>query len=60
LLGEIYSEADLRMNEAHQLASAILAITFAAVMLVAGQLFIEYRDSKYPLVQAVNTASLPL
>jgi hypothetical protein len=48
------------MNEAHQLASAILAITFAAVMLVAGQLFIEYRDSKYPLVQAVNTASLPL
>jgi hypothetical protein len=29
-------------------------------MLVAGQLFIEYRDSKYPLVQAVKTASLPL
>ncbi|WP_156041871.1 hypothetical protein [Bradyrhizobium sp. URHD0069] len=59
LLGEIYSGADLRMNEAH-LASAILAITFAAVMLVAGQLFIEYRASKYPLVQAVKTASLPL
>jgi len=60
LLGEIYSEADLRMNEAHQLASAILAITFAAVMFVAGQLFIEYRASNHPLVQAVKTASLPL
>jgi hypothetical protein len=29
-------------------------------MLVAGQLFIEYRDSNYPLVQAVKTASPPL
>ena len=47
------------MNEIHQLANAMLAIAFAAVMLVAGQLFIEYRANKYPVVQAVQTASLP-
>jgi hypothetical protein len=47
------------MNEIHQLASAMLAIAFAAVMLVAGQSFIEYRANKYPLVQVV-TASKPL
>jgi len=29
-------------------------------MFVAGQLFIEYRASNHPLVQAVKTASLPL
>jgi hypothetical protein len=29
------------MNEVPQLAGAMLAITFAAVMLVAGQLYIE-------------------
>jgi hypothetical protein len=61
LLGEIYSEADLRMDEAHQLANAILAITsLPRSCWVAGQLFIEYRDSNYPLVQAVKTASPPL
>jgi hypothetical protein len=48
------------MIEIHQLASAMLAIAFAAVMLVAGQLFIEYRANKYPLVRAVQTASMPL
>jgi hypothetical protein len=48
------------MYEIHQLASAMLAIAFAAVMLVAGQLFIEYRANKYPLVQVVHTASMPL
>jgi len=47
------------MNEIHQLASAMLAIAFAAVMLVAGQSFIEYRANKSPLVQVV-TASKPL
>ncbi len=47
------------MNEIHQLASAMLAIAFAAVMLVAGQLFIEYRASKYPIVQTVQTAFVP-
>jgi hypothetical protein len=30
-------------NEIPQLASAMLILAFAAVMLVAGQLFIEYR-----------------
>jgi hypothetical protein len=47
------------MYEIHQLASAMLAIAFAAVMLVAGQLFIEYRANKYPLVQTIQTASMP-
>jgi hypothetical protein len=51
LLDEIYSRVDLKMNEIDQLASAMLAIAFAAVMLVAGQLFIEYRANKYPLRQ---------
>jgi hypothetical protein len=48
------------MYEIHQLASAMLAIAFAAMMLVAGQLFIEYCANKYPLVQVVHTASMPL
>ena len=33
------------MNQVPQLASAMLALAFAAVMLVAGQLFIEYRST---------------
>jgi hypothetical protein len=33
------------MNEIPELASAILALAFAAVMLVAGQQFIEYRST---------------
>jgi hypothetical protein len=45
------------MNEIHQLANAMLAIAFAAVMLVTAQLFIEYRANKYPVAQAVQTAS---
>jgi len=48
------------MSEVHQLASAVLAIVFAAVMLVAGQLFIEYRSTKYPLIPVVRIASVPL
>jgi hypothetical protein len=38
------------MNEVPQLASAMLTVAFAAVMLVATQLFIEYRSTKSPLV----------
>jgi hypothetical protein len=57
---KFYSRVDWKMNETHQLASAMLAIAFAAVMLVAGQLFIEYRTNKYPVAQAVQTASRPL
>jgi hypothetical protein len=44
------------MNEVHQLATAMLAIAFAAVMLVAGQLFIENRSARLP---AALIASVP-
>ena len=33
------------MNEVPQMASAMLALAFAPAMLVAGQLFIEYRST---------------
>ena len=49
------------MNEIPQLASAMLAVAFAAVMLVAGQLFIEYRSTKKALSPAVvKIAAIPL
>jgi hypothetical protein len=38
------------MNEVPQLASAMLTVAFAAIMLVAAQLFIEYRST--PVVSA--------
>jgi hypothetical protein len=47
------------MNEVPQLASAVLTIAFAAVMLVAGQLFIEYRSMKSPRVPAPLTTTMP-
>jgi|SRR6266567_6910434 len=47
------------MNEVHQLANAMLIVAFAAVMLVAGQWFIEYRSAKHPLVQPLLTATMP-
>jgi hypothetical protein len=47
------------MNEVHQLATAMLAIAFAAVMLVAGQLFIENRSARLPAAPAVLMASEP-
>ena len=47
------------MNEVHQLATGMLAIAFAAVMLVAGQLFIEKRSAKLPAAPAALTASVP-
>jgi hypothetical protein len=34
------------MNDVSQLASAMLAITFAAVMLVTGQLYIEDKSAR--------------
>ena len=46
------------MNDAHQLASAMLAIAFAALMLVAGQLFIEYRSTKHLLTTVLQAAAL--
>jgi hypothetical protein len=48
------------MHEIDQLASAMLAIAFAAVMLVAAQLFIEYRTGRYPALQRIQTVSMPL
>jgi hypothetical protein len=47
-------------GEIHQLASAMLTLTFAGVMLVVGQLFIEYQASRFPLARQITTASLPL
>jgi hypothetical protein len=35
-----------------QLASALLTVVFAAVMLVAGQQFIEYKSKQMPLSMA--------
>ena len=47
------------MNEVHQLATAMLAIAFAAVMLVACQLFIENRSARLPAAPAALIASVP-
>src|SRR3981189_579878 len=41
-----------KMNEVPQLATAMLAIAFAAVMLVAGQLYIEKRSARLPAAPA--------
>jgi hypothetical protein len=49
------------MNEIPQLASAMLALAFAAAMLVAGQLFIEYRSTNNAFTPTVvKTAAMPL
>jgi hypothetical protein len=47
------------MNEVPQLATAMLAIAFAAVMLVTGQLFIEKRAAMVPAAPAAITARVP-
>ena len=38
------------MERSYQLASAMLALAFAAVMLIAGQQFIEYQANKPDLM----------
>jgi hypothetical protein len=51
------------MSEVTQLASAMLVIVFATVMLVAGQMYIESRENKsvrFPTTPAVQIASVPL
>jgi hypothetical protein len=51
------------MNEVSQLASAVLVMVFATLMLVAAQLYIESRENKsvrIPTVPAVQIASFPL
>ena len=45
------------MNEFHQLATAMLTIAFAAVMLVAGQLYIENMSAR--LQAGPMAASVP-
>jgi hypothetical protein len=52
-----------KMSEVSQLASAMLVMVFTAVMLVAGQLYIESRENKsvrIPTAPAVQIASFPL
>jgi hypothetical protein len=46
------------MNEVSQLASAMLAIAFAAVMLVAGQLYIQSRPERLTVIPSALTASV--
>jgi len=55
----VHAEAQLKMNEVPQLASAMLAIVFAAMLLVAGQLFIEKRSARLPAAPAALTARVP-
>jgi hypothetical protein len=48
------------MNEVvPQLASAMLAIAFAAVMLVAGQLYIENKSASFTTAPAALIATVP-
>jgi hypothetical protein len=47
------------MNEVPELASAMLAIAVAAVMLVAGQLYIENESARLTAVPDALTASMP-
>jgi hypothetical protein len=47
------------MNEVSQLASAMLAVVFAAVMLVAGQLYIQSRPERFTVIPSALTASVP-
>ena len=46
------------MNEAHELVSAMLAIAFAAVMLVIGQLYIENRSMQAPTTSSAAQVAL--
>jgi len=46
------------MSEVTQLASATLVIVFAAVMFVAGQLYIESREHKSVRVPPVPTVQM--
>ena len=43
------------MNNVHQLASALLAIIFAVVMVVVGHRYIEKRSTRIPTHPTVQT-----
>jgi hypothetical protein len=47
------------MNEVDELVTAMLAIVFAAVMLVAGGLYIESTPKQRPAIPAAQMASAP-
>jgi len=47
------------MNEVPQLASAMFAMTFAAVILVAGQMYIENKSERLTATPAAQTAAAP-
>jgi hypothetical protein len=42
------------MNEVHQLASAILTIVFATLMVTVGHLYIEHRSTRIPTLPTVQ------
>jgi hypothetical protein len=46
------------MNDAHQLALAMFALALAGVMLVTGQLYLEYQMARGPA--AAISATIPL
>ena len=46
------------MEEISQLATAMVAVVFAAVLLVSGLLFIDYRSSKNSNTPAVAAVTL--
>jgi hypothetical protein len=51
------------MDEMSQLTTAMMAVVFSAVLLVSGQLFIEYRSSKRfdtPGLAAVTVRAAPV
>jgi hypothetical protein len=48
------------MSEVRELVSAMLAIAFAAVMLVAGELYIQSRPEQVAAIPAALTASVSL
>jgi hypothetical protein len=52
-------KSQLKMNEVPEFVSAMLAIVFAAVMLVAEQLYIENSSARLPFVTASLMASVP-
>jgi hypothetical protein len=55
----VHAEAQPKMDEVPQFATAMLAIVFAAVTLVAGQLFIEKRSARLLAAPAALTARVP-
>jgi hypothetical protein len=47
------------MNDASQMATAMVAITFTAVLLVTGQWFVENRQQREATARIAAMATLP-